>query len=705
MHVHGFMGTGKRQYINYINEFISNDVIKLEYYCKEATVCDDILLNFNEIIEQKSISKAVNFNTKITTLNVKFQQQITAIKKPFLIILHSFDDVQEQNVKLIKDLLISIAKEENTKIIISTRAMQPFALNDLKEDRKIFLKAFTKEIFKAFLQENKINATENALDDFYKYTRGYYYYLALSTKIIQAMKTDLNEFLLKFNQSGLSFDSYLGMTYINLIPTSIRNFFWFLRIIRHGITLNALAIFEIYDEFSIEYLKANLMIFQVGEMLYVQDSFIQEIDIAIPNKIKIKLHKYIINIYEKQLKSTLNERAILISRQALRAEIEYHSQKISEIENGKIKKQLEPETNESVEPNKVTTSQNEQPTPISKQFEIAQNFINDKNYTNAIEAYKKILDTENIDLPTVVETRLNLAKLYKIINDNHMANHYYELVETYYKQHKEWINLNYLYYEMTDLYFKMYKHERAIETIKKVIYSVDTPQSLMVSACTLLGNIYSDTNNSEEAYSYYKKALDSLDENIESTVLADLYFKFALANDDKGEEKQAFEYYNKCITIKDNNPYKALAYSNLASCYYDNNNYNDAEDCFRKAYELEKTNNNFDGIYYNATHLAKILLQSNQEEAYTFLIEAKKSAEFINEEFYILESTIALGDYYYNESTTFKKALIEYFKALNLAQNLSKEIEISKIENRIKDMKLRMKPEDFTEIERKYENL
>ena len=188
---------GKRQYINYINEFISNDVIKLEYYCKEATVCDDILLNFNEIIEQKSISKAVNFNTKITTLNVKFQQQITAIKKPFLIILHSFDDVQEQNVKLIKDLLISIAKEENTKIIISTRAMQPFALNDLKEDRKIFLKAFTKEIFKAFLQENKINATENALDDFYKYTRGYYYYLALSTKIIQAMKTDLNEFLLK----------------------------------------------------------------------------------------------------------------------------------------------------------------------------------------------------------------------------------------------------------------------------------------------------------------------------------------------------------------------------------------------------------------------------------------------------------------------------------------------------------------------------
>ena len=67
-------------------------------------------------------------------------------------------------------------------------------------------------------------------------------------------------YLEKFALSGRSFDSYLGMIYINLIPNTIRNFFWFLRTIRHGITTNALAIFELYDEFSVEYLKSNLMI-------------------------------------------------------------------------------------------------------------------------------------------------------------------------------------------------------------------------------------------------------------------------------------------------------------------------------------------------------------------------------------------------------------------------------------------------------------
>ena len=45
LNVHGFLGTGKRQFINYISDFLEDDVIKLEYYCKEATVCDDIILN------------------------------------------------------------------------------------------------------------------------------------------------------------------------------------------------------------------------------------------------------------------------------------------------------------------------------------------------------------------------------------------------------------------------------------------------------------------------------------------------------------------------------------------------------------------------------------------------------------------------------------------------------------------------------------
>lgn len=701
LYIHGFMGTGKRQFINYICEFLNNDVIKLEYYCKQSTVCDDIMLAFNEIIDNNALSKAVNINAKITTLNVKFQQYLSSIKKPFLIVIHSFDDVQEENIGYILEVLKSIIKLDNVKVILSTRSMNPEIMGELSEGRNIFLKAFTQEIFKEFLVSNKVEATDKVFEDFYKYTRGYYYYVALSIKIIQAMKISLSEFLQKFNQSGMTIDSFIGVTYINLIPTTIRNFFWFLRTIRHGLTLNALAVFEIYDEFSIEYLKTNLMIFQVDETLYVQDYFLQKIDISIPTKTEIKLHKYIIDIYENQLKSQLKDRSILISRQALRAEIEYHNRCIIELENGPVEKKAEPE--EKIVEKKIVEDTVSKVIPIPKQIEAAVALANEKKNTEAIEAFKKILEEENIDLPSLIEVRINLARLYKTIDNQQLASHYYELVETYYKQHKEYINLNYLYYEMTDLYFRMYKNDRAVETIKKVIYSVDTPQSLMVSACTLLGNIYSDMNNPNEAYLYYKKALESLDEHVEDSVLADLYFKYALANDDRGEEDQAFEYYNKCIAVKGENPYKGMAYSNLASCYYDKENFDDAKACFKKAYDIEKSKNNYDGIYYNAAYLAKVFRHNGSKKALDFLIEAKKSAEFINEEFYILESTIALGDYYYNDSKTLALALVEYYRARVVAERLSKDVDISKIDQRIKDMKLRMKPEEFKEIEDKYD--
>lgn len=696
LYLHGFLGTGKRQFVNYVTDFLSNDVIKLEYYCKEATVCDDILLSFIDVIDNNAISKAVNLNAKITTLGVKFQQYISSIKKPFLIILHSLDDVAADNMKLISDMISDVLKEENVKLIISTRAMMPSVINGVQEDRKIFLKAFTKEVFQDFLTSNQIQATDTAIDDFYKYTRGYYYYTALSVKIIQAMKISLHDFLQKFAMSGISFDSYLGITYVNLVPTAIRNFFWFLRTIRHGISLNALAVFEIYDEFSIEYLKTNLMIFQSGENIYVQDYFLQKIDISIPAKTEIKLHKYIIGIYEAQIKEPLKQRALLLSRQALRAEIEYHSKCIYELEHGEEKQEPVPE-NTPVQVEEPAKPQNKS---LSDEMKTAEELSGDKKYTEAIEAYKNILAKEGIDTQTIIEVRLHLARLYKEINNLSMSAHFYDIVESYYKQHNELINLNYLYYEMTDLYFKMYKNQRAVETAKKVIYSVDTPQSLMVSACTLLGNIYSSMNNPDEAYSYYQKALASLDDNTEPQTLAELYFKYALACDDRGEMEQAFKYYNRCIAVPVENPYKSLAYSNLASCYYENGTQDEAKDCFLKAYNLDKASNNYDGIYYNASHLAEL----DAEKRLDYLLEAKRSAEFINEDFYILESTIALGDYYYNNPDKYKDALKEYFKARKTAANLEGTVDTARIESRINDMKLRMKPEEYTEIEKKYGN-
>lgn len=699
LNIHGFLGTGKRQFINYICDFFNKDVVKLEYYCKAATVCDDILLSFINIIEE--FQAPLLTSVKISTLSMKATQYLMSLKMPFVIILHSFDDILDSNKSLVLDFLNQIKSFANVKIIISTRAMQTDLLEETKLN-KVFLKALTKPNFIEFLSSNKIEATETTVDDFYKYTRGYYYYTALSIKAVNAMKLSLHDFLQKYTASGQSYDSFLASTYLNLLPNTIRNFFWFLRTVRHGLTYNALAILELYDDFSVEYLKSNLIIFVNDETIYVQDYFMQDIDILIPSKTQIKLHKYIISLYEKQLSETMRNRAIAISRQALRAEIDYHNLCIQEIESGAKPNKSNIEELTSIPETTEENSSKESNPQIDELIKTAEAFVAEKKNTEAIEEYQKILENEKIDLITLVDVRLRLARLYLLINDYHKSEHFYSLVEVYYKQHNETINLRYLYYELTDLYFKMYKHERAIETIKRVIYSVETPPSLLVSSCTLLGNIYSALNNPDDAYSYYQKALDSIDFNTSDDIKAELYFKYALANDDKNDEEKAFEYYNKCVGLKNQNPYKALAYANMGSCYFDSENYTDARDCFFKAYKIEKANNNFDGIYYSATYLAKICKKINPKKVLDFLLEAKQCAEFINEDFYILEASLALGDYYYNDVVKIEQALIEYFKARKIAQSLGNFIDMQKIENRINDMKLRMEKMNYNGIEKEY---
>lgn len=701
LYIHGFLGTGKRQFINYISDFLNKDVIKLEYHCKASTVSDDILLTFIDKLEKNSISKAIIHTAKITTLNVKFQQYISAIKKPFVIILHSFDDISPENRTPVVECMSAVAGNSNVKIVLSTRAMLQSVLGDVNVDRKIFLKPLTKEIFTDYIKSNRIQATDDAINDFYKYSRGYYYYTVLSVRIIQSMKISLNEFISKYAMSGMSFDSYIGFTYVNLVPKAIRNFFWFLCSVRHGISLNALAVLELYDDFSIGYLKNNLMIYQADEMLYVQDYFQHDVDISIPVKTEIKLHKYIISIYEKELKEPLQTRAILISRQALRAEIEYHTKKISELEN-KPKTEVVQHEQEQ-EQKEVQPQVSEEQNSITNKMEAAKKCAEQKKYTDAIEIYRKINQEFNVDVNTLAEIRTELARLYFVTNEYETSQHYYELAENYYKKNDEFINLNYLYYEMAELYYLMYKNDRAEETIKKVIYSVDTPQSLLVDACVRLGNIYSNTKKPEDAYKYYIKALESVDENINEDRIAELYFKLALVCEDMGDSQSAFDYYNKCIQTGEENKFKSLAYSNLGACYFESENYDDAEKCFLIAHDMEKASNNYDGIYYAASYLAKIYVKNHSEKAVEFLLEAKQNAEFVNDDFYILESTIALGDYYYNCKDKKKKALAEYFSARKTAQNLGDAVDITKIEERIDDMKLRIPKEEFEDLERKYE--
>ena len=117
-------------------------------------------------------------------------------------------------------------------------------------------------------------------------------------------------------------------------------------------------------------------------------------------------------------------------------------------------------------------------------------------------------------------------------------------------------------------------------------------------------------------------------------------------------------------------------------------------------YDIEKNNNDYDGIYYNASQLAEVLVRMHDENALEYLKEAKQAAEFLNEDFYIMKADVALGDFYYNIPAQHKNALKEYFKARKTAELIGEDVQ--EINSRINDMKLRMKNNEFSEIENQY---
>ena len=92
---------------------------------------------------------------------------VSSIKKPFLVVVHSYDDIQKENAELVGKILAELHGLDNVKLIISTRAMNPALLPDIDEDRKVLLKAFSEELFKEFLKSFEIDASDKQIEDFY----------------------------------------------------------------------------------------------------------------------------------------------------------------------------------------------------------------------------------------------------------------------------------------------------------------------------------------------------------------------------------------------------------------------------------------------------------------------------------------------------------------------------------------------------------
>lgn len=715
--VNGFMGTGKVHVVNQALSFLKDDVITLKYNCFETTILDDVLLgffdNFKRLTAQGVIqhpkAKSENFTQKI---NAYFE----SIDKPVLIVINSFEQVLKDYKIDILDFLYHLSKNPKIKIIIISRK---FDYNDFKQlYERVSIRALEKGLFEKYLREEGFKQIGPLSDELYKYTRGYWFYTTLSLKIMQLRKLTLAEFMSGYTKSFQTFNDFIIREALSLVDPVSGHLFRFLTIMRHPVNVKLLQALHLYDADRIAFFVDNLILTREGAMLYLQDYFKVIAENSIAENIAIKIHKSCVDLYNTQLPLKPLERDLIISRQTMRREIEYHSLYIPQkpVFINKNIKQIEPEIVVQQAPATIQEKE-EQIKNISFVFEteademaimnkIANSInkfvdVSDKKsqaleeikdlslvdlinlakkeeqnfeYLKAVMVYQKALTLNNDDdyytfLPTLYSS---LAQNFKKMSDWFNAQKYFELAVEFYVSTGDIEKINEYKYEIANIFYITFKNEKAEKLINEVLadgisLNLRTKAKLLQASITGM--------NIELPQSTF---------GIEKSVLAELYFKYAVNKDEAGDVEEAVKYYKKCVETSQDvkiNMNLSSAITNLATIYDEDGKPDLAIKYLNESLRLDEMTKNYNGIYVSSMKLAQI----NKNNALTYLQRAKKCALELNEPFYIMSADIALGDLYAKQKD-YKTALSLFKEAQKFAQNDFNKENIDKIQVRIDDI-------------------
>lgn len=731
--VNGFLGTGKSALVDYFLNFLNTDVIVLKYNCYETTVLDDMLLSFFEKFKELTAENIIS-EPKMRSENFiqKINSYFASITTPFVIVIDSFEEVLKANKAEILEFLKHLSQSGRVKVVLVSRKFDSEDFENNFSYEKITISALEKHLFEKYLKSSGIKLIGPVSDELYKHTRGYFFYMALAVKIIQIRGLSLYEFLDGFGKSFLSFNDFLLREALSLIDPVSGHLFRLLTVIRHPLNINLLKTLNLYDEFKIKVFIETMILSKDGNMIYLKDYYKNIADNSIPDNVAVKLHRSCVELYNTQLPLKPMERDLLISRATMRSEIEYHSIFLPKKPIAKPKLLLE-ETNKN-EPvvqeeipeqkdiksirfifeseeeetsimnsiadsiNEFITFTDEQIKEIEKENNMsiielvnrARLEENDFNFKRVVMIYQRCLMMKNDnDFQTLLPViNFKLALAYSKLSDWFNALKYFEESAKIYSSAGDIIKFANTQFEIANIYYLMFKRDKAKEVLEEITALKNLSAEIYIKAYILLADLADD--NADKAYEYLKSALEQSENLEDEKLLAELYYKLAIASDEIGETKQAVLLYKSCIEIdKSKNPFISSAYSNLAAIYEEA----DAKPSAIRFYELslaiDTENKNLNGIYLSSMKLASLNKKTNQTAALEFYTRAYDTACKLNETFYKVSSTMALGDFYVYSNKP-QKAYEKYLQAKTLAEGNLGEKNMKKIERRINDLQIQL---------------
>ncbi len=751
MLINGVAGSGKGEILGFVNSYLNENVVLIKYMCLETTILDDMLLSFFETFRNYAIKGIISLpKAKVDNFTQKINSYFNSVKNPVVVVLHSFQTILKENKKDILSFIEHLEKFDNVKIILSSRVFDNEEFSNIDYDRASVL-AFSKEIFEKYLKDNDIKNIGPISNELYKQTKGYYNNINLAVRIMKLRQYSLVKFLEIYSKSAMAFSEFVRKEALMLIDPVSLHLFRLLALMRIPIHVNLIKSLHLFNQERIYFFVQNYLLNVDGESLYLKDFYREIIEQQIQQSVMIKLHKACVELYETQLPLKPLERDLRLSRQTMRNEIDYHSLFIpkrpqiqgtapnlvqfvqpvtpkptedtlvqisvpvkEETKEEKIEKinfifddesvldgiadSINNFIQETVENKEVAISGTKM--SLTDIMNAAKQEENKYNYKHAVVLYQSALnkkDDDNFDafLPTIYQ---RLAHSYKKLSDLHNALEYYTKLQDYYfnvsEEEKAWeVQL-----DMANIYFDSYKQDNAKYLLHE-LDKKDLSNELRIKVYLALAKI---SGNLNEEFVYYQKSVKLITDDIDKSVLAQLYYRFAGVYDEKDDIKAAAYYYKKCIEIKKDNNYLSRAMANLGELYDETGNTDLAIKYYEKSIEIDKQMNNYNGLYSSNRHLSEIFAPKDSAKSLEYLKQAFNYAKQLSEPYYIADVALEIGNFYLLRKD-FENSFKYFVIAKNTAKTSMSKDNSEKFESKIEYLKKFISQEQFENLREKYD--
>lgn len=756
----GFLGTGKTQVVSHCLSALSEEAILLWANCYESTNLDDIFLGFFEEFKHLAAHGVIKVpQAKFENFSQRINAYFYSISRPIVIVLNSYQALLPENAVQIKDFVEHLCEFQKIKIVIISRNFNTDSLSKEVKYEKTGFKALEKNLFQKYITAHKIHIHGPVFDEFYKLTKGYYFYTTLALIIINAQKISPIDLMQKHANSFLSLKEFLFREFLSMVDTVGGHLLRFLTVIRYPVNVKLLQTLNLYDEARLKMFAANYLIEIEHGNIYLKDYYKDITEGEIPDNVLVKLHKSCIELYEMQLPRKPEDRDLLISRRTIRQEIEYHKlfipkkvelsksvevynaqalmvqtaapkpvKKEEKIEEKPAPKAIPQPPKKELKDLLFVFDEKEEDNLLSGIASSIQEFMaealareeaeyqmsseellaliaeaeNDYDFKHVISLCEKVL-LKSTDTYLSASINNKLALVYVRLSDAYSALKHFETAKELYQKIENEEKIIETSFHIAQMNYLMFKRKEA-KNILTELENKDLPKEINIKTNLLLCDIYLEEENEDKAFEICKKTIKLIDKTQEPALICELLFKCGVILESRGNTHKAIEAYEKAVKFNHDtkvNKFLQQIYSNLTTLYTEIENLKLANKYCQKALEVSTETDNSEGLYNSYIKLAQINPEADTQTVCSYFENALKYANKINDKFYTISALILYGDYLYGK-TEILEALDKYFTAHKLAKdNFAKE-NLQKIERRILDVKYRLSEEMFQEKAKKY---